>query len=147
MVYSAVAIANAFIAKAKIGEVCNLTPMKLQKLLFFAQSWHLKLYDQALFSSTFSRWQYGPVIPEIYHEFKPFGSRNIERFGTDIWGKEEHLAQSDTSILDFLDKIIETYGHFDGSQLSWMTHQPNTAWSMGELGTNISMEELKNGKV
>lgn len=34
MAYSAAAVANAFIEKALKGELKNLTPMKLQKLLF-----------------------------------------------------------------------------------------------------------------
>lgn len=34
MIYPAIAIANAFIKKAMIGEIQNLTPMKLQKLMF-----------------------------------------------------------------------------------------------------------------
>ena len=147
MIYPAIAIANAFIKKAKIGEIRNLTPMKLQKLMFFAQSWHCKLYEKELFEGTFERWQYGHVLPEIYHEFKPFGSREISRLGTDIWGQERTIESSDSEVLSFLDKIIQTYGEYDGSQLSWMTHQPQTAWSMGTIGTVISNQDLYQGKV
>lgn len=42
MAYSALAVANAFIEQAKAGKIQGLTPMKLQKLLFYTQSWHLK---------------------------------------------------------------------------------------------------------
>ena len=42
MAYSAFAVANAFIERAEQGRIPNLTPMKLQKLLYFAQAWHLK---------------------------------------------------------------------------------------------------------
>lgn len=147
MIYPAIAIANAFIKKAMIGEIQNLTPMKLQKLMFFAQSWHCKLYAKELFDGAFERWQYGPVIPEIYHEFKSFGSREISRFGTDVWCQERTVDPNDSEVLSFLDKIIQTYGKYDGAELSWMTHQPQTAWSMGEIGTVISKKELYQGKV
>ena len=87
------------------------------------------------------------MLPEIYHEFKPFGSRIISSFGTDIWGKQQIIKASDKDTLLLLDKIIEIYGKFDGPQLSWMTHQPETAWSMGRLGSVITQDELFNGKV
>ncbi|WP_257812429.1 Panacea domain-containing protein [Aggregatibacter actinomycetemcomitans] len=49
MGYSSIAIANSFIGKANIGEISNLTPMKLQKLMFYTQSWYIKLYGKPLF--------------------------------------------------------------------------------------------------
>ncbi len=49
MGYSSIAIANSFIGKANIGEISNLTPMKLRKLMFYTQSWYIKLYGKPLF--------------------------------------------------------------------------------------------------
>ena len=79
MAYSAMQVANEFIKKAPEYEVMDLTPMKLQKLMFFAQSWHIKELGYPLFDDYFARWQYGPVIPSIYHEFKTFGSSHIDK--------------------------------------------------------------------
>lgn len=62
MAYSATAVANAFIEKATKGELSELTPMKLQKLLFYVQSWHLRLYNEPLIDDFFAKWRYGPVI-------------------------------------------------------------------------------------
>lgn len=75
MAYSAVAVANAFIEKALKGELKELTPMKLQKLLFYTQSWHLKLRGGTpLFDDLFARWKFGPVsstaeLPQNRHRF------------------------------------------------------------------------------
>ena len=46
MAYSTIAVANAFIERAKGAKITDLTPMKLQKLVFFAQSWSLKILDK-----------------------------------------------------------------------------------------------------
>lgn len=74
MAYSAAAVANAFIEKANKGELSELTPMKLQKLLFYTQSWHLKLCNgRPLFDDLFARWKFGPVIPPLYHMLKNTG--------------------------------------------------------------------------
>ncbi len=146
---SSISIANIFIEKAKNKQNFNLTPMKLQKLMFFAQSWYLKSHNVLLFDGYFERWQYGPVLPDIYHEFKSFGSREIDIFGKvsefDRYKSLSHINKQEYD--QFLNKIIEVYGNYSGSELSWMTHQPNTAWSRGQLGTLISMEDMIMGEV
>lgn len=147
MKYSSIAIANAFIERANCGEIHNLTPMKLQKLMFYAQSWHLKIYSEPLFDGSFERWQYGPVLPEIYHEFKKFGANDIGSFGSDIWNDIQKIEPNDDRVTDFLDQIVHIYGTFSGTELSWMTHQSQSAWSKGSLGTLINTQDMIDGKV
>lgn len=57
----------------------KITPMKLQKLLFFCHADYLSLYNISLVRQNFEAWDYGPVIPSIYSEFKSFGSEPIEK--------------------------------------------------------------------
>ncbi|UXN34377.1 DUF4065 domain-containing protein [Avibacterium paragallinarum] len=145
MAYSAMQIANAFIQKAQDGLIPDLTPMKLQKLMFFAQSWYLKRHKQLLIDDNFVRWQYGPVIPSVYYEFSSFGSNIINQPATNPFGIiAPNLTAADDA---FIDEVIDTYGAFDGWKLSVMTHQPKTAWSMGELGSVISSLDMYEGKV
>ena len=61
MAYPTIAVANAFIEKAQQGFLPDLDPMKLQKLIFYAQSWHLRLYNEPLVDDFFAKWPYGPV--------------------------------------------------------------------------------------
>lgn len=145
MAYSAMQIANAFVEKAQEGRLSDLTPMKLQKLMFYAQSWYLKRHRQRLIDDNFVRWPYGPVIPSIYYEFANFGARNIEQPATNPFG----IIAANLTAVDnaFIDEVIETYGQYDGWKLSVMTHQPQTAWSMGKLGTVITSLEMFEGKV
>lgn len=148
MAYSAMQVANAFIHRAKYGAINDLTPMKLQKLMFFAQSWHVKETGFPLFDDFFSRWQYGPVIPSIYHEFKSFRERPITSYGQDAYGNIIMVDKRDTAVWELIDDMISEYGRFSASQLSWMTHQPGTAWSMNDfLGTVITNIEIYKGKV
>lgn len=136
MAYSAYAVANAFIQRAIDGHLSGLSPMKLQKLLFYAQSWHLKLAErQPLFDDFFARWKFGPVIPSLYHEFKDFGARPITRLATtlnlDGGAFELHapvVPESDKNTWALVDRIIDVYGIFSGTELSNMTHREGTAW-------------------
>lgn len=80
MAYSAQAVANAFIDRAQKGVIPDLTPMKVQKLLFYTQSWYLRFNNGApLFDDNFERWKFGPVVPSIYHELKPYGYHAVIR--------------------------------------------------------------------
>lgn len=151
MAYSAIAVANAFIEKAKAGNVKELTPMKLQKLLFYTQSWHLKLRNGTpLFDDQFARWKFGPVIPSLYHELKKYGSGIIEKPIRIIKLEEGKLKaltpdiqQDDAQAHALIDKIIEVYGGYSGTYLSNLTHGENTAWSRGEVdGGPISFKDM-----
>lgn len=139
MTYSAVAVANAFIEKAKKGELQELTPMKLQRLLFYTQSWHLKLYDgKLLFDDLFARWKFGPVIPHLYHMLKRYGANEIQEPISTIIDSERGfkritptIHKDDVDAMKLIDKIIEAYGGYTGTDLSNMTNSPDTAWSKG----------------
>lgn len=55
-----------------------VSPMKLQKLLYYAHGWHLAVTDRPLLNEFVEAWRWGPVIPSIYHEFKEFGDAPIK---------------------------------------------------------------------
>lgn len=141
MAYSAMAVANAFIKRAKEGGLRDLSPMKLQKLMFYAQSWFLKYRNmQPLMDDSFCRWTYGPVIPSLYHEFKHYGASPIADFGSHVTRDESGgfritkpvIPDTDTDAWWFIDEVIRVYGGFSGAQLSNLTHNAGTAWSVGE---------------
>lgn len=47
--------------------------LKLQKLLYYVQAWHLASFETEIFSQDFEAWVHGPVIPDVYHQYKEFG--------------------------------------------------------------------------
>lgn len=152
MAYSAFAIANAFVHRAIQGHLPNLTPMKLQKLMYFAQAWHIKgTQGTPLLDDHFARWQYGPVIPAIYHEFKAFGYMPINRMATTLATngdgyRLQHVPTvpfEDKSTWSLIDAIINRYGKFDGPTLSEMTHLSGSAWSkVAPDGSVITAQEM-----
>ena len=81
MAYEAKAIANYFLEKAK-AEGNSLTPMQVQKLVYFAHGWYLGLFGEPLIKESVQAWSYGPVIPSLYQEFKRFGNQGIDELAT-----------------------------------------------------------------
>ena len=66
----ALVLANNFIVEAQNGNIKNLTPMKLQKLMYFTYGRYAAQTGRQLFSENFQAWQYGPVLSSVYQEFK-----------------------------------------------------------------------------
>jgi uncharacterized phage-associated protein len=129
MSHSAKAVANYFIETAK-REWEQLSAMKIQKLVYFAHGWYLALYNEPLLDEKIEAWRYGPVVPSLYHEFKFYGSGNID-YATDIDAGDGFRIitpkiPNDRMLKAFLDRVWEVYGDFSAVQLSNMTHEPNS---------------------
>jgi uncharacterized phage-associated protein len=150
MAYSALAVANAFIDRATTDQLRGLTPMKLQKLLFYTQSWHLREKKGPLMDDHFARWQYGPVIPSLYHELKSHGGRPITSMLSNLDSDDggyvivtPTIPENDEYAHRLIDRIIKKYGRFSGTQLSNLSHEPGTAWALkGADGSAITWEEM-----
>jgi uncharacterized phage-associated protein len=76
--YSVEALANTILdTSEEMGT--PLGPMKIQKLMYLMHGYYLALTGAPLVDEFFEAWQYGPVVPTIYHQFKEFGSRDIRK--------------------------------------------------------------------
>lgn len=67
--YSAKAIANKFLDIAE-SEGAKIDPMKMQKLVYIAHGWGLGFLGEPLITQDIEAWKYGPIISDLYHEFK-----------------------------------------------------------------------------
>lgn len=78
--YTAMDVANYivwYVNNSEEGPLGALTPLKLQKILYYVSTTYLKKYNRLLFSDSFQKWQYGPVVKDVYHEFKTVGVNHI----------------------------------------------------------------------
>lgn len=139
MGYPAKAVANAFLDLAKIDGK-PLSPLKLQKLVYIAHGWNLAINEQPLVSDEFPEaWQYGPVFPSIYHEFKQYGrgdvankARQFEKSGPgplDFNSIVPEIQEADQLTWNFLRTVWSKYSQFSGLALSDATHRSDTPWS------------------
>ena len=87
--------------------------LKLQKLVYYAQAWHMAIYDEPLFKEDFQAWIHGPVIPSLYHEYKHFRWQPIVKDANPILPE---------NISNFLDEVVEEYFSCDAYELEQMTH-------------------------
>lgn len=115
MIYRALDVANWFINQfdKESGDV--VTPLKLQKLLYYSECWCQILLGQALFSENIEAWAHGPVVREVFNEFKSAGWEPLN-----ISGK---LVDFDEEVVDVLEQVLEAYGNVSAKTLEQMTHQ------------------------
>jgi uncharacterized phage-associated protein len=125
-VYSAEEVAEYFICKAREeesqadnGEVKKISPLKLQKILYYAQGWYLGIHGKPLFQEDIYAWQYGPVVKEIYQKYKSFGDQNLAAIPT-IKCTKDKISNED--IAKHLDKVWNTYKKDTARKLVDRTH-------------------------
>lgn len=92
---------------------------QLQRLLYYAQAWHLGERGFPLFTDKFQAWIYGPVIPRLYWIFDVYGWQPIPRpdAPTVLW-------ECDAA---FVREIADEYLELDEWQLDEMTRR-ETPW-------------------
>src|SRR5688572_5274230 len=121
------------LAKANRQLVSDLSPLKLQKILFFAAGWYAANRDQRLFDEDFHAWRHGPVVPGVYEEFKKFGS--IDLLEEDLSG---YAVQPNAELDDDLKSVLEHYGRMSAYELVARTHN-EWVWRKNYGGGNDLM--------
>jgi len=109
-----------------------ISNLKLQKLLYYAQAWHLALYGNPLFDERIEAWVHGPVVPPVYGAYKGWAwqpiQENPENF--DLGGSEGHV-----------DEVLDVYGGISAYDLEKLTHSEEP-WINARRG--IPMDQSSN---
>ncbi|MFH5886189.1 Panacea domain-containing protein [Halalkalibaculum sp. DA3122] len=110
----------------------GITPLKLQKLLYYTKAWGL-VSGELNVGGQFKAWKNGPVNGYIYHQFKEYGDQPIPK-------QEAGPVSADKKKL--IDFILESYAHFDAITLSAMTHEEEP-WEQTQKDEVISDQAIK----
>lgn len=133
-------IVKFFLNKADEESGDVITHMKLHKLIYYAQSWHMAYYKVPLINDTFQAWVHGPVIPRIYEHFKRYGYNALPSI------KDIDRDCYDEGVLTILEMIWKVYGKFGAKFLEELTHSEEP-WRIARKGLKVdtpSNEEIKN---
>jgi uncharacterized phage-associated protein len=114
MTLTALDVAKYFLALQDDEEA--ISNLKLQKLLYYAQGFHLAITGRALFDEDIRVWEHGPVVPAVWREYNHYAERPIPR-PRDF---NPRVLNEDTRSL--LDEVSSVYGQFSAWRLREMTH-------------------------
>lgn len=99
-----------------ILEKCpSLSAMKLQKLVYYSQAWHLVWKDEALFEEDIQAWVGGPVVVQLYDLHK-----GVFKLKPGFFKGNTSLINKDSR--DVVDRVLKFYGNRDAQWLSDLTH-------------------------
>jgi uncharacterized phage-associated protein len=110
------------------------TGTKLQKLLYYAQAWHLVWEGRPLFPERLEAWSQGPVSPHVFAARHERGAPAAQPLPDDA--------------VSTLEAILGAYGERSGRWLSELTHReapwrtaraglPDEAQSQAEISTEL----------
>ncbi|RDY30158.1 Panacea domain-containing protein [Lachnotalea glycerini] len=134
-------------SKYKVLDVCRyiinysnnknygISNLKLQKILYFVQAYFLtntKLQTPC-FEEKIEAWDFGPVVPEAYHEYKQYGSGNIPTISSyynldaeDIWNSNRvEYSENVISVEDrqLINDVIDMFADYAATDLVTITHR------------------------
>ena len=113
-----------------------LTPMQLQKLLYYAQGWSLALRGRPLFNEPVLAWTHGPVVRDVFNFFKnlkdmPIRAADVPApIGLDP-DEERHIEY-----------VWSFYSGYSASALRKMTHEERP-WieARGDIPEGVPSDE------
>ncbi len=119
--HDARAVANTLILRG-MAKASPRDPLQIIKLTYLCHGWMLGLYHQPMSAQPVYAWQYGPVIPEVYHEIKRYGRNPVKSL---LDCPDDNFDELE---LDLIEQVYDVYIDFSGILLSQMTHAEGSPW-------------------
>ncbi|MBI5597639.1 MAG: DUF4065 domain-containing protein [Elusimicrobia bacterium] len=111
-----------------------ITNLKMQKLLYYAQAWHLVNYNKPLFPDPIQAWDLGPVIPSVYRDLREFRAGAIAYKSKG--DEEKHFTREQ---LSYLKEFYAMFIKFSAHELVNMSHS-ETPWMKAHTqGANMEI--------
>lgn len=114
----------------------EVTPLMLQKLLYFIQGVYSALYGKPILEEDYRAWIHGPVYPEVYDLLRDFKYYPIDdaRFAL-LEGTKDALTDDEKRMIDL---AVNTFGMYGGKVLERITHNEDP-WMEARKGYGDSI--------
>ncbi|MEM9027087.1 MAG: type II toxin-antitoxin system antitoxin SocA domain-containing protein [Pseudomonadota bacterium] len=131
MAFDGRAVAN-FVLDYVEQRGAQVTPLALQKIVYFCHVWSLVELGRPLIRHSFEAWEHGPVLQYLYREFKHFGARPIvgraHRLNAYTGASELVPYAFDDETNRLLDRVVAFYARLPAGALVELTHVPGGPW-------------------
>jgi uncharacterized phage-associated protein len=110
----------------------SVTNLALQKIVYFGHVWSLILLGRPLVRHKFEAWEFGPVLPYLYREFKELDRAAINLRATHLDpmdGRKRVVGyrfEPDTDQL--LHEVVDFYSRLGASELVKLSHAKGGPW-------------------
>ena len=118
MAYSVNHIADWFLARLNTNAGDTISPLKLQKLVYYAQAWYLTAFGEPLFDERVEAWVHGPVVPTLYHRFK----ETCRDCALEVGEAGLSIVEFPRETTQLLEEVYSIYGEHSAGYLEKLTH-------------------------
>lgn len=116
--YKAKQISDWILSKIDTEAGDTISPLKLQKLLYYCQAWHLTIFGERLIDEDIEAWAHGPVLSSQYTRFAYIPRNEQIKPKTINLTVPEFNANSE----ELLEEVLRIYGEHSASYLENLTH-------------------------
>lgn len=136
-----VAAAIIRLAEARGNPISNL---QLQKLLYLCQLAYTWEHGTPMFPDEIRAWQYGPVVPDVYHEYsyrgasslhKAMARKRVWRGGSELKFVDAPVGELDEGAMAVVKSILAKWGNATAWELVAESHKPGGPWDIVYNGT------------
>ncbi|ARR04546.1 MULTISPECIES: Panacea domain-containing protein [Campylobacter] len=118
--------------------------LKLLKLLYYIQGYHLAMFDAPLFKDKMEAWLHGPVVPSVYQWVKNLTDEKLQNEAMDE--KQMGALNLHPQQTKLISEVLNIYNKYSAYGLRDKTHTEMPWLSVYEQGKNneITQDSLKN---
>lgn len=129
-------VANYFLILSQPGVGDYMSNLRLQKLVYYAQGFHLARYNKPLFIEPILAWNYGPIVESLYFEYKKYRSGVIPQ------PLNPDFSMFNQKQKELMNDIFLVYGQFSALKLMELTHN-EPPWKSTPINSVISRNLMK----
>jgi uncharacterized phage-associated protein len=114
------------LARYVVAKKGPLSHLKLQKLLYYIEAWHLAQFKGSLIIENFEAWVHGPVCTNVWHHFKDVSKLHGDIEITAVEKKaiiKEVKESLLTDQIELIDDVLDEYNKRTAYYLECLTHE------------------------
>jgi uncharacterized phage-associated protein len=138
MSYDVRAIANIVLDVAS-SEGQRVSNLRINKIIYFLHAGFLREFGKPLISAKIEAWDHGPVLREVYHQFKKFGRSEIvgraHRVNVETGEYEVASAEVSAEEMDYLVERCKQLLRVPAGVLVERSHAEGGPWHIARFGS------------
>jgi uncharacterized phage-associated protein len=115
----------------------SMTHLKLQKLVYYAEAWHLTILGASLIDDEFEAWMHGPVTRKVWDYFKDFQFTVYNQISVKPEEVPEAVARVESQMapeqIELIADVLSEYGNKSSYYLECLTHSEDP-WAKARMG-------------